>query len=65
MHKDLRLACQLATESKVPLFLGNMAKEYYQMCISQLGETSSVQAVALVADRLAGTKVVPENHDFP
>jgi 3-hydroxyisobutyrate dehydrogenase len=64
MHKDVRLACQLAAESKVPLFLGNAAKEYYQMCISQLGDTANVQAVALVADRLAGTQVVPQDHDL-
>lgn len=65
MHKDLRLACQLGTESKVPLFLGNAAKEYYQLCISQLGESANVQAVALVADSLAGTQVVPAGHDLP
>jgi 3-hydroxyisobutyrate dehydrogenase len=64
MHKDLRLACQLGSASQVPLFLANAAKEYYQLCISQLGEGSNVQSVALVADRLAGTQVVPSNHDL-
>jgi 3-hydroxyisobutyrate dehydrogenase len=64
MHKDLNLACQLGAESKVPLFLGNTAKEYYQMCISHMGETGNVQSVALVTDRIAGTHVVPANHDF-
>jgi 3-hydroxyisobutyrate dehydrogenase len=64
MHKDLRLACQLGSQSQVPLFLGNAAKEYYQMCIAQLGEGANVQAVALMADNLAGTHVVPPNHDL-
>ena len=64
MHKDLRLACQLGSDSKVPLFLGNAAKEYYQMCISHLGDAANVQSVALMADRLAGTRMVPPNHDL-
>jgi 3-hydroxyisobutyrate dehydrogenase len=63
MHKDLRLACQLGTESKVPLFLGNAAKEYYQMCISQMGEAGDVQSVALVIDQLAGTQLVLADHN--
>lgn len=64
MHKDLRLACQLGSESEVPLFLGNAAKEFYQMCISHMGETGNVQSVALVVDRLAGTEIVPPGHDL-
>lgn len=64
MHKDLRLACDMGSLSEVPLFMANAAKEYYQMCIGQLGADANVQAVALVADRLAGTQVVPPGHDL-
>jgi len=64
MHKDMRLACQLGSDSQMPLFLANAAKEYYQLCISQLGEESNVQSVALMADRLAGTRIVPTIHDL-
>jgi 3-hydroxyisobutyrate dehydrogenase len=64
MHKDLRLACQLATDSGVPLFFGNLAKEYYQLCISHMGQAANVQSAALVVDRLAGTHVVPSIHDL-
>ncbi|EER60273.1 3-hydroxyisobutyrate dehydrogenase [Acidovorax delafieldii 2AN] len=59
MHKDMRLACDLATASGVPLFFGNLAREVYQMCISEMGMEAQVHTAALVMDRLAGTHVVP------
>jgi 3-hydroxyisobutyrate dehydrogenase len=64
MHKDLRLACNLGADSAVPLLFGNLAKEYYQLCISHMGQAANVQSAALVVDRLAGTHVVPSDHDL-
>jgi 3-hydroxyisobutyrate dehydrogenase len=60
MHKDMRLACQLGTDAEVPLFFANVAKEFYQVCINELGGGAGANAAALVMDRLAGTHVVPE-----
>lgn len=59
MHKDLRQACDLGSASGVPLLFGNLAREFYQMCISERGGDAQVQTAALVMDRLAGTHVVP------
>ena len=59
MHKDVRLACQMATESGMPMFFGSSAREFYQMCINELGADAQVHAAALVMDRIAGTHVVP------
>jgi len=59
MHKDMRLACDLGAASGVPLFFGNLGREVYQMCISDMGPGAQVQTAALVMDRLAGTQVVP------
>ena len=39
--------------------LGNLTRELYQMCISQMGAAAQVHTAALVMDRLAGTHVVP------
>jgi 3-hydroxyisobutyrate dehydrogenase len=64
MHKDLRLACQLGSESRVPLLFGSLAREYYQICIGLMGDGANVQSAALVVDRLAGTHIVPPNHDL-
>lgn len=59
MHKDVRLACQLASDSGVPLYFGSVAREFYQMCISEQGADAQVHTAALVFDKLAGTQVVP------
>ena len=37
-HKDVRLACELAANSKVPMFFGNLTQEIYQMCINEFGQ---------------------------
>jgi 3-hydroxyisobutyrate dehydrogenase len=58
-HKDVRLACQLGNDSGVPMFLGNTARELYQLAIGQMGGESQVDTVGLVFDRLSGTQVVP------
>ena len=58
-HKDVRLACQLGIDSGVPMFFGNVARELYQLSISQMGRDSQVDTVGRVFDRLAGTQVVP------
>ncbi|SAK98429.1 6-phosphogluconate dehydrogenase [Caballeronia calidae] len=64
MHKDLRLACQLGNDSRVPMFFGNLTREMYQMCISEKGPEANVHACTLVMDRLAGTNLVPADNDL-
>lgn len=65
MHKDMRLACDLASASGVPLFFGNLARDIYQMCISEMGAQAQVHTAALMMDRLAGTQVVPAAAQSP
>jgi len=62
LYKDVRLACQLGIDSGVPMFFGNLVKEFYQVCINDMGREAEVNAAALVMDRLAGTHVVPPDH---
>lgn len=59
MHKDVRLACQLGSDSGVPMFFGNLAREFYQMCMAEKGPDAQVHTAAQVIDRLSGTQVVP------
>ncbi|KWF32834.1 3-hydroxyisobutyrate dehydrogenase [Burkholderia diffusa] len=59
MHKDVRLACQLGEDSGVPMFFGNVAREFYQMCINEMGADAQVHSAALVIDRISHTAVVP------
>jgi 3-hydroxyisobutyrate dehydrogenase len=60
-HKDIRLACQLGSDSGVPTFYAGLTRELYQICINEMGPTAEVDTAALVVDRLAGTRVVPPN----
>ncbi|HSV79399.1 MAG TPA: NAD(P)-dependent oxidoreductase [Ramlibacter sp.] len=59
MHKDVRLACQLGSDSGVPMFFGGVTREFYQLCINAMGRDAQVHTAALVVDGMAGTHVVP------
>jgi 3-hydroxyisobutyrate dehydrogenase len=63
LHKDLRLACELGAESQTPMFFATLTRELYQMHVNELGYDAQVDASALAVDRIAGTKIVPANHD--
>jgi 3-hydroxyisobutyrate dehydrogenase len=64
LHKDVRLACKLGDDSGVSMLFGNLVKGFYQMAINERGEGDQVNSVALIMDRLAGTQVVPPDHDL-
>jgi 3-hydroxyisobutyrate dehydrogenase len=64
LYKDVRLATQLGADSGVPMLFGNLAKEFYQLCINELDRETQVNAVALVVDRLAGTRIVPAEYSL-
>lgn len=59
-HKDMRLATDLARVSGVPSFFGAVARELYQVCIAENGEDAQVDTSALLIDRWAKTKLVPD-----
>ncbi len=62
VHKDVRLATLVGSDSNVPLLLGNLVKEYYQMCINEMGWDAQANTAALVVDRIAGTQMVPVDY---
>jgi 3-hydroxyisobutyrate dehydrogenase len=64
LHKDVRLACKLGVDSGVTMLFGNLAREFYQMTMNEMGPDTQVNAVALVIDRLAGTHVVPTDYSL-
>lgn len=64
VHKDVRLATQLGIDSGVPLLLGNITREFYQICINQMGKDEQVNSAGLVMDRLAGTQVIPADYSL-
>ncbi|MCI0142608.1 NAD(P)-dependent oxidoreductase [Arthrobacter bambusae] len=60
-HKDVRLATDLARVSGVPSLFGGIARELYQLCIAENGAEAQVDTAALVIDRWAKTRVVPQD----
>jgi 3-hydroxyisobutyrate dehydrogenase len=64
MHKDVKLATQLGIDSGVPMFCGNIVREFFQVCINMMGRDTEVNAMALVMDQLAGTQVVPPGYSL-
>ena len=63
-HKDIKLACALGQESGMPMFFGNLAKELYEIYAKEIGDNAPGPAIALVMDRLASTKMVPDGHSM-
>ena len=63
-HKDVRLACQLGSASSTPLFYGGLTLQLLQMYVNELGPDAQIDGAALVMDRLAGTSMVPDDHDL-
>ncbi|PMS30144.1 3-hydroxyisobutyrate dehydrogenase [Trinickia symbiotica] len=59
MHKDVKLACKLASDSGVPMLFGSLTQELYQLCINEMGGGAGVDTAALVIDRISGTHIVP------
>lgn len=64
LHKDVLLATQLGVDSGVPMFFGNLVREFYQLCINEMGRETQANAAALVVDRIAGTSVVPPGYSL-
>ena len=58
-HKDVLLATQLASISGVPMMISSLVREFYSMCVNELGQDAQANSAALVIDRIAGTNIVP------
>ncbi|MFE5837474.1 NAD(P)-dependent oxidoreductase [Arthrobacter sp. NPDC056493] len=56
--KDLNLACQLGTDSGVPLLYGNVTRDVMQASVNEFGPNALVDTVAGLVDRAAGTRLV-------
>ncbi len=58
-HKDVRLATELGIASDSAMPFGNLVREFYTMCLNELGRDAQVNEVARIVDRMSGTSVVP------
>ena len=59
MHKDVRLATQLGSDSAAPMFVSNVVRELHQASLAHLGREADVTELLRTVERNADVKVVP------
>ena len=59
MHKDVRLATDVAAQSGVPMPVAGAVREIFQTAANELGAEADLNDLMLMLERQAGTKVVP------
>ena len=57
-HKDLKLACDVASEAEVPTFYGSLSRDLYGLAVSQLGGGKSVDTIADLMEAAARVKLI-------
>lgn len=60
-HKDLVLACELASKVGVPTFYGSLSRDLYQTAISTLDRSSHVENIAAFVESIADVSLVSTN----
>ena len=59
MHKDVRLATQLGSDSAAPMFVSNVVRELHQASLAHLGPGADITELIRTVERNADVKVVP------
>ena len=59
MHKDVRLATQLGSDSAAPMFVSNVVRELHQASLAHLGREADVTELLRTVERNADVKVMP------
>jgi 3-hydroxyisobutyrate dehydrogenase len=59
MHKDVRLATDVASQSGVPMPLASAVREVYQTAINELGYDADLNDLIRVCERQARVSIVP------
>lgn len=61
MHKDVRLATKLGTDSATPMVLTNVVRELFQTVINGHGADKDTQTLVRLFERNAGIAIAPQN----
>ncbi len=59
MHKDVRLATQIGSDSAAPMFVSNVVRELHQASLAHLGREADVTELLRTVERNADVKVAP------
>jgi len=60
MHKDVRLATKLGTDSATPMVLANVVRELFQTVINEHGADKDTQTLVRLFERNAGVAIAPQ-----
>ncbi len=60
MHKDVRLAQEMAMNSGVPMFFGGLVQALYRALMNEHGAEGEVNLCVRMFERMAQTKLTPE-----
>jgi 3-hydroxyisobutyrate dehydrogenase len=63
MHKDVLLAIDLARDSEMPLFFGQLVQSFYRMIGNEFGMESEVNLAVRTFERITGTRITPPETD--
>ncbi len=61
MHKDVRLAQELAMNSGVPMFFGSLVQSLYRTIMNEHGADGEVNLSVRLFERMAQTTITPES----
>lgn len=59
--KDVTLACQMGASAGMPMFLGNQARNFYQMAVNEFAPDMPVNNIAYLIEKVTDAAIVPRN----
>lgn len=60
INKDVRLACEMGANASMPMFIGNLVRNYYQMAVNEFSPDMPVNNLAYMVERMTNSQIVPK-----
>lgn len=60
INKDVTLACQMGANAGMPMFIGNLIRNYYQMAVNEFSPDMPVNNLAYLVERMTDSNIVPK-----
>lgn len=60
INKDVSLACQMGASAGMPMFVGNLIRNYYQMAVNEFSPDMPVNNLAYMVERMTNSSIVPK-----
>lgn len=60
INKDVTLACQMGANAGMPMFIGNLVRNYYQMAVNEFSPDMPVNNLAYLVEKMTNSSIVPK-----